>query len=65
MLVSIIIPTYNRAHTIAAAIRSALEQSFADFELIIADDGSTDETEKGVREVQPPLGLRTERTRGD
>ncbi len=54
MLVSIIIPTYNRAHTIAAAIRSALEQSFADFELIIADDGSTDETEQVVREVQSP-----------
>lgn len=47
-LVSIIIPTFNRAHCIEAAIRSALKQSFRDFELIIADDGSTDGTEQVV-----------------
>jgi glycosyltransferase involved in cell wall biosynthesis len=53
-LVSIIIPTYNRAHCIAQAIRSALKQTFRDFELIIADDGSTDSTEQAVTRMGEP-----------
>lgn len=43
---SIIIPAYNRAHLIGKTIEDVLSQSFSDFELIIADDGSTDDTEK-------------------
>lgn len=43
-LVSVILPTYNRAHTLERAISSVLKQTFSDFELIIMDDGSTDET---------------------
>ena len=42
--VSIIMPAYNVAPYIAAAIRSALAQTFTDFELIVVDDGSKDET---------------------
>lgn len=41
---SIIIPTFNRAHIIKRAIDSVLNQSFKDFELIVVDDGSTDNT---------------------
>lgn len=41
---SIIMPAYNAGATIEAAIASALAQTFADFELIIVDDGSTDDT---------------------
>jgi glycosyltransferase involved in cell wall biosynthesis len=41
-LVSVVLPTYNRAHTLERAVFSVLRQSFQDFELIIVDDGSTD-----------------------
>lgn len=42
--VSILIPTFNRAHYVGDAIRSAIRQSFTDVEIIVADDGSTDTT---------------------
>lgn len=45
---SIITPTYNRAHLISDTIKSVLDQSFIDFELIVVDDGSTDNTEEVV-----------------
>jgi len=43
-LVSIITATYNRAHTIERAIDSVLNQTYKNFELIIVDDGSSDNT---------------------
>ena len=43
-LVSVILPTYNRGWIIKEAIDSVLEQEFSDFELIVVDDGSTDDT---------------------
>ncbi len=50
--VSIIIPTFNRAHLLPRTITSVLSQTFKDFELIIVDDGSTDNTREIVKEFQ-------------
>ncbi len=46
---SVIMPTYNRAHGVCTAIESMLRQTFRDFELIVADDGSTDGTVEMLR----------------
>ncbi|MFW6331849.1 MAG: glycosyltransferase family 2 protein [Thermodesulfobacteriota bacterium] len=47
--VSVIIPTYNRAEMVGEAIESVLNQDFSSFELIVIDDGSTDQTSKVLR----------------
>jgi glycosyltransferase involved in cell wall biosynthesis len=50
-LVSIILCTYNRAHLVKRAIASVLTQSYRNWELIIIDDGSTDDTSQVVMPV--------------
>ena len=46
--VSIVLPTYNRAATLPRAVESVLSQSYSDFELIIVDDGSSDQTKEVI-----------------
>lgn len=48
-MVSVIMPTYNRAHLVKATIDSVLGQTYRDLELIIIDDGSDDGTEEIIR----------------
>jgi len=49
-MISIIVPTYNRQNLIKDAIQSVVKQTYKDWELIIVDDGSTDNTKSIVSE---------------
>lgn len=51
-LVSVVMPTYNRAHLLDKAIGSVISQSFSDWELVISDDASKDHTQAIVEEWQ-------------
>lgn len=48
---SVVIATYNRAHVIARALDSLLRQTIDDFEIVVVDDGSTDDTAAMVRQI--------------
>jgi len=48
-VVSVVIPTYNRPEFTQKAVKSVLDQTFKDFELIVIDDGSTDNTKEVIR----------------
>jgi glycosyltransferase involved in cell wall biosynthesis len=49
LMISVIMPTYNRAHVIPRAIASVLAQSYKRWNLIIVDDGSTDDTQQVLK----------------
>lgn len=53
--VTVIIPTYNRAHLIKDAVESVLNQTYQNFELIVIDDGSTDNTKEFLRGYKDKL----------
>lgn len=51
-MVSVVIPTYNRAATIRTSIQSILDQTWQNFEIIVVDDGSTDNTRQIIDEYE-------------
>lgn len=52
--IAVVMPVYNGAKTVERAIRSVLAQDFTDFELIVVDDGSTDDTTAVVEAIEDP-----------
>jgi len=52
MFFSIIIPTYNRSNFIATTVQSVLNQTYPNFEIIVVDDGSTDNTEEALKKIK-------------
>ena len=50
--VSVVIPTYNRRSLVKEAIESVLKQTYSNFEVLVVDDGSTDDTRPVVEQVQ-------------
>jgi glycosyltransferase involved in cell wall biosynthesis len=71
-LVTVIIPTYNRGWIVKEAVDSVLEQDFSDYELIVVDDGSSDNTPAILKAYgkkitvlrQPNKGVSAARNRG-
>ena len=62
--VSVIIPTFNRAHTLPRALDSVLGQTLRTDTIIVIDDGSTDETTQIVSEHYPDLTYIRQKNRG-
>jgi len=55
--ISVVIPTYNRSHTLARALDSVIAQSVQPLEIIVIDDGSTDDTGTLVKSQYPDVKL--------
>lgn len=65
--VSVIIPTYNYAQFLAESIQSVLQQTYSEFELLVVDDGSTDQTRQVVAQFEsdPRVRYLFQENRGD
>ena len=62
--VTVIIPTFNRGYCLAESIQSVLRQGFTDFDLIVVDDGSTDNTPEIMDQFPGVQQIRLEENRG-
>ena len=53
--VSVVMPAFNAAAFLDEAVQSILDQTFRDFEFIIVDDGSTDDTARILQNMRRPM----------
>lgn len=65
-LVSVVIPVYNKADVVARALRSVCAQTFADLEILVVDDGSTDASLAAIAAISDPrIRVLTQPNRGE
>lgn len=64
MKVSIVIPTYNRSALIQETIESVLKQTYSDYEIIVVDDGSTDNTQEALKKFAGKIQYIKQNNRG-
>lgn len=62
--VSVVVPTHNRAAYLPLALRSALAQTATNVEIVVVDDGSTDDTQRVLREFEPRVRVVRQDNRG-
>jgi glycosyltransferase involved in cell wall biosynthesis len=62
--VSVIIPTYQRSHWVSEAIESVLAQTFKDYEIIVVNDGSTDNTVEVLNQFQDKIKIIEQENKG-
>ncbi len=62
--ISVIIPVYNREHYVAEAIRSVLNQSYPAAEILVIDDGSTDQSSEIIQSFPSPVQYHRQANRG-
>lgn len=64
MKISVVIPTFNRGHIVARAIKSVLQQTFKPLEIIVVDDGSTDNTTEVLKSYDAKIKIIHQENRG-
>jgi glycosyltransferase involved in cell wall biosynthesis len=62
--ISVVIPAFNRTALLLEALESVFAQTFTDYEVIVVDDGSTDDTESMLRSFGKPIQLYQQQNRG-
>lgn len=62
--VSVVIPTFNRANSIGQAVASVLSQSYAPYEVLVIDDGSTDETLDALKPFEEAIRIISQQNSG-
>lgn len=53
-MISVIIPVYNKCHFVAKTLESVLAQTYQDWEAIVIDDGSTDNSVEAIKTIHDP-----------